>query len=121
MSRQTPRRSVFRPCIDLHNGFVKQIVGGTLSDNPEDLKTNFVATYVAQPRRQHRLLTLNFALPASWPVNNNATLQYSSDSAASFARLYRMNHLEGGHIIKLGPGNDEAAREALKAWPGMYT
>jgi phosphoribosylformimino-5-aminoimidazole carboxamide ribotide isomerase len=23
----------FRPCIDLHNGKVKQIVGGTLSDN----------------------------------------------------------------------------------------
>jgi phosphoribosylformimino-5-aminoimidazole carboxamide ribotide isomerase len=25
----------FRPCIDLHNGKVKQIVGGTLSDNPQ--------------------------------------------------------------------------------------
>lgn len=30
----------FRPCIDLHNGQVKQIVGATLSD---DLKTNFVS------------------------------------------------------------------------------
>ena len=30
----------FRPCIDLHNGSVKQIVGGTLTDqnNP---KVNF--------------------------------------------------------------------------------
>ena len=26
--------------------------------------------------------------------------------------------LTGGHVIKLGPGNDEAAREALAAWPG---
>jgi phosphoribosylformimino-5-aminoimidazole carboxamide ribotide isomerase len=25
----------FRPCIDLHNGMVKQIVGGTLSDRPQ--------------------------------------------------------------------------------------
>ncbi|CAE6531382.1 unnamed protein product [Rhizoctonia solani] len=77
-------RSIFRPCIDLHGGCVKQIVGGTLTENPAELKTNFVAT----------------------------------DSAVSFARLYRMNHLEGGHVVKLGPGNDVAAKEALAAWPG---
>lgn len=40
-------RSVFRPCIDLHNGQVKQIVGGTLSDDaPDALKTNFVSRFV---------------------------------------------------------------------------
>lgn len=39
--------SKFRPCIDLHNGVVKQIVGGTLSSDPEELKTNFVAECVA--------------------------------------------------------------------------
>ncbi len=34
----------FRPCIDLHNGVVKQIVGSTLSDNDNTaLKTNFSA------------------------------------------------------------------------------
>lgn len=33
----------FRPCIDLHNGQVKQIVGGTLSDDGVGLKENFVA------------------------------------------------------------------------------
>jgi hypothetical protein len=26
--------------------------------------------------------------------------------------------LEGGHLIKLGPGNDEAAKDALRTWPG---
>lgn len=31
-----------------------------------------------------------------------------------------MNHLEGGHVIKLGPGNDTAAKEALAAWPGVH-
>ncbi|MDQ2998738.1 MAG: phosphoribosylformimino-5-aminoimidazole carboxamide ribotide isomerase [Chloroflexota bacterium] len=31
----------FRPCIDLRNGKVVQIVGGTLSDAPEALVTNF--------------------------------------------------------------------------------
>ncbi|KAJ7129674.1 Phosphoribosylformimino-5-aminoimidazole carboxamide ribotide isomerase [Mycena epipterygia] len=79
------QRSRFRPCIDLHDGKVKQIIGGTLSEAaPETLKTNFV----------------------------------SSQSAGEFARLYRTNHLEGGHVIKLGPGNDAAARDALSSWPG---
>lgn len=35
---------MFRPCIDLHEGQVKQIVGGTLSDDPTQLRTNFVST-----------------------------------------------------------------------------
>ncbi|KAK2466209.1 hypothetical protein APHAL10511_001851 [Amanita phalloides] len=79
------RRTAFRPCIDLHDGQVKQIVGGTLSDKaPNALKTNFVA----------------------------------SQSAGEFARLYRQHDLTGGHVIKLGQGNDEAAKEALRAWPG---
>ncbi|KAI0322446.1 Phosphoribosylformimino-5-aminoimidazole carboxamide ribotide isomerase [Amylostereum chailletii] len=79
------RRSCFRPCIDLHDGQVKQIVGGTLSEHdPTLLKTNFVA----------------------------------SDSPGDFAKLYRKHDLQGGHLIKLGPGNDEAAKEALSAWPG---
>ncbi|MHB8522877.1 MAG: phosphoribosylformimino-5-aminoimidazole carboxamide ribotide isomerase [Limisphaerales bacterium] len=34
---------MFRPCIDLHDGKVKQIVGGTLSDDPANLRTNFVS------------------------------------------------------------------------------
>ena len=73
----------FKPCIDLHDGKVKQIVGGTLVDG-EIPKTNFVSTR----------------------------------SPAWFARHYRQDGLRGGHIIKLGSGNDVAAREALAAWPG---
>jgi phosphoribosylformimino-5-aminoimidazole carboxamide ribotide isomerase len=34
---------VFRPCIDLHEGKVKQIVGGTLEADPGRLQTNFVS------------------------------------------------------------------------------
>lgn len=33
----------FRPCIDIHNGKVKQIVGGSLSDSGNLAKENFVA------------------------------------------------------------------------------
>ncbi len=75
---------MFRPCIDLHDGKVKQIVGGTLKDNGAGLRTNFVSER-----------------PAAW-----------------FAELYRRDGLKGGHVIKLGPGNDDAARAALAAYPG---
>ena len=34
---------MFRPCIDLHEGRVKQIIGGTLSDCAEGPQTNFVS------------------------------------------------------------------------------
>lgn len=34
---------MFRPCIDLHDGKVKQIVGGSLSDSGAGLRTNFVS------------------------------------------------------------------------------
>ncbi|MCL2346345.1 MAG: phosphoribosylformimino-5-aminoimidazole carboxamide ribotide isomerase [Desulfobulbus sp.] len=74
----------FRPCIDLHDGVVKQIVGSTLTADGPGPATNFVA----------------------------------ANSPAWFAALYRRDNLRGGHVIKLGPGNDEAAREALSTWPG---
>ena len=34
---------MFRPCIDLHEGKVKQIVGGSLGSSRDDLRTNFVS------------------------------------------------------------------------------
>ena len=33
----------FRPCIDIHNGQVKQIVGGSLKDRGDQATENFVA------------------------------------------------------------------------------
>ncbi len=33
----------FRPCIDIHNGKVKQIVGGSLRDARDEAKENFVS------------------------------------------------------------------------------
>ena len=74
----------FRPCIDLHQGKVKQIVGGSLRDDGTQPNENFVSE-----------------LAPSW-----------------FAETFRTDALLGGHVIKLGPGNDDAAREALSAWPG---
>jgi phosphoribosylformimino-5-aminoimidazole carboxamide ribotide isomerase len=74
----------FRPCIDLHSGQVKQIVGGTLTEKDADLKTNYVSKH-----------------PAGY-----------------YAKLYRERNLTGAHVIMLGPGNEDAAKEALAAWPG---
>lgn len=49
----------FRPCIDIHNGKVKQIVGGSLKDEGDRAVTNFSsgldASYYAQLYRQHNL------------------------------------------------------------------
>ncbi len=49
----------FRPCIDLHAGEVKQIVGGTLDSTSEALKTNYVskhpAAYYAQLYKDNAL------------------------------------------------------------------
>ena len=37
----------FRPCIDIHNGKVKQIVGGSLKDEGNQAITNFASEYGA--------------------------------------------------------------------------
>jgi phosphoribosylformimino-5-aminoimidazole carboxamide ribotide isomerase len=71
----------FRPCIDLHEGKVKQIVGGSLNDQGAD--TNFIS-------------------------------DYSSDY---YAKLYKTHNLTGGHVIALGPNNQQAVLSALAQWP----
>lgn len=49
----------FRPCIDIHNGKVKQIVGGTLKDQGNQAATNFVseqdAAYFAEKYQEDGL------------------------------------------------------------------
>ncbi len=42
----------------------------------------------------------------------------AEQDSAWFAHRYREDGVRGGHVIKLGPGNDTAARRALAAWPG---
>lgn len=74
----------FRPCIDIHSGKVKQIVGSTLTDEESGLITNFETEL----------------------------------SPAYYAEMYKKDKLTGGHVIMLGPGNKDAAFEALQAFPG---
>ncbi len=42
----------------------------------------------------------------------------SEKSVAYYAELYRKDGLTGGHVIQLGKGNEQAAKEALRAYPG---
>ena len=73
----------FRPCIDLHAGKVKQIVGSTMSNNANEVIENFVA----------------------------------SNPSSFYAELFKRDGLTGGHVIMLGQGNEQAAQEALAAYP----
>ena len=68
----------FRPCIDLHDGKVKQIVGSTLGYDNKEVIENFT----------------------------------SDKDASYYASLFLQNKLTGGHVIMLGPGNEEAAISA---------
>ncbi len=73
----------FRPCIDLHQGKVKQIVGSTLSDSGGSTVENYISPF----------------------------------DASYYAELFKKDSLSGGHVIMLGPGNEEQLKEALKAYP----
>lgn len=90
----------FRPCIDLHQGHVKQIVGSTLRD---ESSSSTPAAATTNEKRKEALRT-NFTAdqPAEW-----------------FAKLYQKDQLTGGHVIMLGPGNTDAAKAALAAYPNQ--
>lgn len=91
-----------RPCIDIHDGKVKQIVGGSLRDRTE-----------AEGG------------PAA-PAADLAVENFVSERAADwFAALYREKGLSGGHIIMLNARREQAyqadrvqALKALAAFPG---
>mmetsp|Transcript_31867 Transcript_31867/g.66982 ORF Transcript_31867/g.66982 Transcript_31867/m.66982 type:complete len:268 (-) Transcript_31867:631-1434(-) len=83
----------FRPCIDLHAGQVKQIIGSTLTDDKQNALTS-----------------------TSSAVSHE---NFSTDKPASdYATMYQKDKLTGGHVIMLGAGNQEAAQSALSAYPG---
>ncbi|KAG0737433.1 hypothetical protein G6F57_012747 [Rhizopus arrhizus] len=42
----------------------------------------------------------------------------SEEQPSYYSKLYKDNQVTRCHVIKLGPNNDEAAKEALETWPG---
>ncbi|SEF66167.1 1-(5-phosphoribosyl)-5-[(5-phosphoribosylamino)methylideneamino] imidazole-4-carboxamide isomerase [Eubacterium ruminantium] len=94
----------FRPCIDIHNGKVKQIVGSTLSD------------MVVLPGENGD--------KEETAVSTARENYVSSEDGAFFGKMYREMNLPGGHIILLNPAGTEEyekdveqAELALSAFP----
>lgn len=83
----------FRPCIDIHNGKVKQIVGGSIRDEKNYARENFVAEtgagYYAELFRKNNLKGGHIIL-----LNKAGTEYYEADLAQ--------------------------AKEALRVWPGAF-
>ena len=80
----------FRPCIDLHAGQVKQIVGSTLTDDEQNAMTS--------------------------TSSNVSHENFSTDKPASeYAIMYQKDKLQGGHVIMLGSGNVDAAKRVGEA------
>ena len=80
-----------RPCIDIHNGKVKQIVGGSLRD--ESGKES----------------VLKERLSGENPLRENFVSQKDADV---YAAIYRRAMLPGGHIILLNSVKEKEAYEA---------
>ncbi len=89
----------FRPCIDIHNGKVKQIVGGSLTDREDNARENFVAEkdaaffsrlYKDKGLRGGHIILLN---PAS-----SAYYEKTRQQALSALRAYPGGFQAGGGI-----------------------
>ncbi len=76
----------FRPCIDIHNGKVKQIVGGSLKDQGDQAETNFAseldAAYYARMYRRDGLKGGHIIL-----LNSKDSPYYAADRAQALSAL----------------------------------
>lgn len=76
----------FRPCIDIHNGQVKQIVGGSLLDRGSQAQENFVsqqdASFYAELYQKHSLNGGHIIL-----LNPQGTDYYKADKQQAFKAL----------------------------------
>ena len=99
----------FRPCIDIHNGQVKQIVGGTLKDAGDQASENFVAkqdaAFYANLYKKHELKGGHIIL-----LNGKESSYYEATKAQAISAL---KAYPGG--LQVGGGiNDENAYEYLE-------
>ena len=100
----------FRPCIDIHNGKVKQIVGGTLKDEGDRATENFVseqdAAYFAKLYRKYGLAGGHVIM-----LNPNTSSYYNATKEQA---LEALKSYPGG--LQIGGGiRAENAEEFLQA------
>ncbi len=95
---------IFRPCIDIHNGRVKQIVGGSLTDDGENTRENYVsdkdAAYYANIYKEYGLRGGHIAM-----LNASGTEEYELTRAAA---LKALSAYPGGLQIGGGINADNA-------------
>ena len=109
MERKENVEMRFRPCIDIHNGQVKQIVGGSLRDTGDQAKENFVASqdavFFANLYKKHNLKGGHIIL-----LNGKGSSFYEATKAQAVSALkaYPKGMQIGGGI------DDENAYEYLE-------
>ena len=96
----------FRPCIDIHNGNVKQIVGGSLSDKNNYAVDNFVSEYDGA---YYGKLYKSYGLTGGHIIilNPVASEFYNADLEQAYSAL---SAFEGGLQIGGGIKDENAAR-----------
>ena len=100
----------FRPCIDIHNGKVKQIVGGSLKDQDNQAVTNFASEYEAD--YYAKMYQKDGLVGGHIILLNPATSEYydaTKQQAMKALRAYPQGMQIGGGI------NAENAKEYLEA------
>lgn len=98
----------FRPCIDIHNGKVKQIVGGSLSDKNNFAEDNFISEYSGG---YYGKLYKEYGLDGGHIIilNPAGSEFYNADIKEAYSALAAF---EGG--LQIGGGiNDENAADFL--------
>ncbi|MFA9465500.1 MAG: phosphoribosylformimino-5-aminoimidazole carboxamide ribotide isomerase [Velocimicrobium sp.] len=96
----------FRPCIDIHNGKVKQIIGGSLIDRGNGLVENFVSTldarYYATLYRENNLMGGHIIL-----LNEQNSDYYKKDVKQAYLALeaYPLGLQIGGGITDANAEN----------------
>ena len=99
----------FRPCIDIHNGKVKQIVGGTLKDQNDQAAENFVseqdAPFYAQLYKTHgisggHIILLN-ARDSSYYEATNEFLMAGASHVIVTSYVFRDGKVDYGRLEKL--------------------
>lgn len=101
---------IFRPCIDIHNGKVKQIIGSTLTDEGNFAKENFVSEKDAA---EYALLYKKYGLTGGHVIMLNAKdseyRKATEEMALEALRVYPGGLMAGGGI---DPGNAETFLDA---------
>ncbi|MCI8779381.1 MAG: phosphoribosylformimino-5-aminoimidazole carboxamide ribotide isomerase [Lachnospiraceae bacterium] len=99
----------FRPCIDIHNGSVKQIIGGSLTDSGNQAVDNFIsgqnAAFYAKKYREDGLSGGHIIL-----LNPKGTEFYEADVRQAKSAL---EEYPGG--MQIGGGMDEGNAEKFLA------